>query len=156
MSDSFQDPGAGGDRIRPAGEGDLPAILALLGRCGLPADGLADHRITTLLAQDGERLVGCAAVEPYGEVALLRSVAVDPAFRGRGLGVQVTRAALDLAAARGFRVLYLLTTTADEFFARFGFRRIPRGAVDPAVRSSVEFTTACPESARAMQLDLRP
>ncbi|MGH7644462.1 MAG: arsenic resistance N-acetyltransferase ArsN2 [Gemmatimonadales bacterium] len=141
--------------ITPASAADLPAILDLLRAAQLPLDGLAEHVATTVTARENDRLVGCAAVELYGESALLRSVAVDEAVRGTGLGRALTAAALDLARARGARTAYLLTTTAGGYFPRFGFRVISRGEVDPAVQRSVEFTTACPASALVMKLDLR-
>jgi len=140
--------------IRPATVGDLPAITALLEANNLPLAGLAEHVATTLVVQRNARIVGCAAVEMHGTAGLLRSVAVDEARRGEGLGHQVTQAALDLARASGLRSVYLLTTTAAEFFPRFGFREVARGDVDAAVRASVEFTTACPASAVAMRVDL--
>ncbi len=140
--------------IAPANATDLPAIHALLRTSALPLDGVDAHLATTLAAREGERVVGCAAIEPYDGAALLRSVAVAPDHRGTGLGSRLTRAALDLARARGARTVYLLTTTAEDYFPRFGFRPVQRAAVDPAVRGSVEFTTACPESARAMRLTL--
>jgi len=133
---------------------DLPEVLALLARSDLPGDGLAEHTATLLVAREGARIVGSAALELYGRAALLRSVAVEADQRGTGLGQRLTRAALDLARARGVATLYLLTETAADFFPRFGFRTIPRDAVDPAVRGSVEFTTLCPASATAMALEL--
>jgi len=142
--------------IANASDSDLPAILDLLRRSDLPPDGLAEHLATTVTAMENGRLVGCAAVELYGESALLRSVAVDETLRGQGLGQALTAAALDLARARGVRTAYLLTTTAGGYFPRLGFREITRDAVDPAVQQSVEFTTACPGSAVVMRLDLRP
>jgi amino-acid N-acetyltransferase len=81
-------------------------------------------------------------------------VAVDAAARGQGLGQRLTHAALDLARERGIRRVYLLTETADDFFGRFGFRLIDRADVDAAVRESVEFSSACPASARVMLLQL--
>jgi len=140
--------------ISPAAPTDLPAILDLLRASGLPLDGLAEHLATTVTARENGRLVGCAAVELYGESALLRSVAVDETLRGQGLGRALTAAALDLARARGARIAYLLTTTAGGYFPRLGFREITRDAVDPAVQQSVEFTTACPASALVMRADL--
>lgn len=131
-------------------------MLALLARSDLPGDGLAEHAATLLVARDGDRVVGSAALELYGHAALLRSVAVDAERRGTGLGQRLTDAALDLARQRGVRAVYLLTETAAEFFPRFGFRTLARDAVDPAVRESVEFTTLCPASATAMVLDLTP
>ena len=140
--------------IRPATVRDLPVITALLEANKLPLAGLEAHVATTLVVQRNARIVGCAAVEMHGAAGLLRSVAVDEARRGEGLGHQVTQAALDLARARGLKSMYLLTTTAAKFFPRFGFREVARGDVDAAVRASVEFTTACPASAVAMRADL--
>jgi amino-acid N-acetyltransferase len=142
--------------IAPASPTDLPAILDLLRRSDLPPDGLAERLATTVTAKDNGRLVGCAAVELYGESALLRSVAVDESVRGTGLGRALTAAALDLARARGAHTAYLLTETASGYFPRFGFRAITRDVVDPAVRRSVEFTTLCPASATVMRAALGP
>ena len=140
--------------IEPASASDLPSILTLLQKSSLPQDGLADHLAATLVARDGEGVVGSAALELYGESALLRSVAVDAALRGQGLGQQLVRAALDLARRRGANAVYLLTETAADFFPRFGFQAIPRAEVPPAVQTSVEFTSACPASALAMRVRL--
>ena len=142
--------------IRPAGPRDLPDIIALLEAGKLPLAGLDAHVATTLVARRNARVVGCAALEIHGTVGLLRSVAVDETRRGEGLGHQLTQAALDLARARGLKTVYLLTTTAAEFFPRFGFREIARDDVDPAVQRSVEFTKACPADAVAMRVDLAP
>jgi amino-acid N-acetyltransferase len=90
----------------------------------------------------------------YDKAALLRSVAVDQARRGQGLGQQLTQAALSLAKQQGVTEVYLLTETAADFFPRFGFRPVSRAQVAPAVQGSVEFTTACPASALAMMASL--
>src|SRR5436190_16731196 len=140
--------------ITPATPADLPAILELLDGSKLPRAGLEAHVATTLVAKEGKQLVGTAALELYGECALLRSVAVAPELRGHGLGQELTRHALALARRRNIRTVYLLTETAGGFFPRFGFRAIPRDAVDPAVQRSVEFTSACPTSALAMAAEL--
>ncbi len=139
----------------PAGRDDLPEILALLEQSKLPTDGLADHLDTALVGRAGDRLVACAAVEIHGTAGLLRSVAVDPARRGEGLGYRLTEAALDLARARGVTSVYLLTTTAGDFFPRFGFKPIDRKEMDPALERSAELRGACPASALAMRAELR-
>ena len=130
--------------IEAARNSDLRAVLALLERSGLPPDGLSEHMATTLVARDGDAIVGSAALELYGGAALLRSVAVHGALRGQGLGQRLTRAALDLAGQHGITTVYLLTETAGDFFPRFGFHLTERTAVEPAVQQSVEFTSACP------------
>jgi amino-acid N-acetyltransferase len=139
--------------IRPATREDEPAITELVKSSRLPLDGLTDALRCAVVARDGPRVVGCAALEVHGDSGLLRSVAVAADRRGEGLGQDLTRAALDLARARGLRRVYLLTETAERFFPRFGFRRITRDEVRGAVRESVEFRTACPASAAVMVLE---
>jgi amino-acid N-acetyltransferase len=139
--------------IEPARSGDLEAVLALLRRCELPTDDLERHLDAMLVARRDGRIIGSAALELYGAAALLRSVAVEADARGDGLGQRLTQAALDLARLRHVRSVYLLTTTAGGFFPRFGFRPIERSAVDAAVQTSVEFTSACPASALVMARD---
>ena len=136
--------------IGAARPNDLPGVLALLERSGLPQDGLSEHVATALVARTGDTVVGSAALEVYGQAALLRSVAVDSALRGQGLGQRLTRAALDIAQQLGIGTVYLLTETAGDFFPRFGFHPIDRTAVDLSVQQSVEFTSACPTSAQAL------
>lgn len=141
-------------QIERATASDLPAILALLAQSGLPQDGMLEHVEMALIARDADAVVGSAALEIYGSAALLRSVAVAAPLRGQGLGQQLTVAALNLARERGVTWVYLLTETAANFFPRFGFQPITRAEVDPAVQRSVEFTSACPDSALAMVLEL--
>ncbi len=139
-------------RIEVARPEDLAGILGLLEAAGLPTAGLADHLTTALVARAGGQPVGTAALEIYGEVALLRSVAVRADWGGRGLGTALVEAALDLGRRQGVKSFYLLTETAPGFFARLGFRVIPRSAVPEALRASAEFRGACPETATAMVL----
>jgi amino-acid N-acetyltransferase len=130
---------------------DLPDIFGLLKQHALPVEGLAEHLATALVARRDNRIIGSAAIEVYVGGGLLRSVAVDDAFRGQGLGQALTEAAF--VAARNARVdtLYLLTTTAEQYFPKLGFERIPRDHVPAAVRTSVEFTSACCASATVMR-----
>lgn len=133
---------------------DLPRVLAFLGANGLPGDGLAEHAAGVLIARVGETIVGTAALEVYGDEALLRSVAVDAALRGTGLGQDLTRAVLESAKRRGVRRVFLLTDTAARFFPRFGFTEISRDAVPESIQRTVEFASVCPSSAHVMALDL--
>jgi amino-acid N-acetyltransferase len=140
--------------IEPANETDLPALLALLERNGLPLDGVSQHLPTMLVVRSEQQVVGSAGLELYGPAALLRSVAVDAPYRRQGLGHELTQAALNLARQHTVEAVYLLTETAADFFPRFGFRPIPRHDVAPGVQQSVEFTSACPDSALAMMASL--
>jgi len=132
----------------------LPEILALLEVCQLPKEGLATHLSKTLVAQRGNEIVGCSALEVYQELALLRSVAVKPSLRRRGLGLKLTRAALDLARESHITNVYLLTETATTFFSKLGFTQVSRSDVPETIKRSVEFTTLCPKTATVMTLGL--
>jgi amino-acid N-acetyltransferase len=134
-----------------AAEADWDEVIALLTRSGLPIDGLREHFKTALVTRRDGRVVGSAALEVYEDGALLRSVAVDASRRGAGLGSELTAAAIRLAEALRAPALYLLTTTADGYFPKFGFESISRAEVPPAVQTSVEFVSACPASAIVMR-----
>jgi amino-acid N-acetyltransferase len=131
---------------------DRPAILALLQRCGLPVAGVRAWLGGFLVAEEGGKLIGCIGLEERGRFGLLRSAAVDAAERGRGIGVSLVEALLARARAQQLRSVYLLTTSAPRFFARFGFRPVERSAVPPELRRSIEFRGACPTSALVMRL----
>lgn len=141
--------------IESATTHDLPGIHSLLERLHLPLEGVDDHLATVLVARNGDQIVGTAAVELYADGALLRSVAVEPHQQRKRLGHQLTDAALRLAATHGAKNVFLLTTTAERFFPRFGFEQINRDQVPSSVQQSVEFQSACPASATVMRKQLR-
>jgi len=143
--------GEPGIRIDRATQADAGELLALMERAHLPTEGLASHLDAAFVARDGDRVVGSAAIEVYADGGLLRSVAVDADRRGSGLGERLTAAAIEDAQRRALPALYLLTTTAERFFPRFGFERITRDDVPPSVQASIEFRGACPASAVVMR-----
>ena len=138
--------------ISPAQASDLEAIKALLTANDLPTAGVDDHWKTFLLARDGEKVVGCGGAEAYPFAALIRSIAVMPDYRSHGIGRKLVRQLLDRLASRGLREFYLLTTTAEEYFRKRGFKPIDRDEVHPQLLSSREFQDACPDTAVCMRL----
>jgi amino-acid N-acetyltransferase len=137
--------------IERASSRDVPELMGLLRDQELPIDGLEQHLATTFVARQRGRVVGSVAVEIYPDGGLLRSVAVAAGLQGRGLGRALTDAAFSMARENGLDALYLLTTTAEHYFPKFGFERVDREEVPASVRTSVEFTTACPSSAIVMR-----
>jgi amino-acid N-acetyltransferase len=138
--------------ITPAKAEDVDAIKRLLTQNQLPIAGVDDHWKTFIVARDGERIVACGGSEAYQVAALLRSIAVEPEYRKHGLGRRLVRQLLDRLASRGLREFYLLTTTAEEYFRKRGFKTIDRDEVHPQLLSSREFQDACPDSAVCMRL----
>jgi amino-acid N-acetyltransferase len=137
--------------IEFAKDRDLPEVRSLLQRLSLPLDGIDEHVKTMLVAREDGHIIGTAALELYEDGALLRSVAVDPRQQGKRLGHELTEAALRLAAAHSADTVFLLTTTAERFFPKFGFEPIARDDVPASVQASVEFRFACPASAIVMR-----
>lgn len=129
----------------------LPAIVKLLGASGLPTDDLEQLDLS-LFRMDGpgDTVEVVGGLEPCGNTALLRSVATAPAARGRGLAHTVVGALETLAAARGIEALYLLTETAEGFFATLGYTEQDRAQVPEAIRASRQFSSLCPASATLM------
>ncbi|MEO8101672.1 MAG: arsenic resistance N-acetyltransferase ArsN2 [Betaproteobacteria bacterium] len=140
--------------FRPATRQDWPAIRVLLRSANLPLDGAEAHLATFLVATADETVVGCVGIERHADAALLRSCAVADDCRRQGLGHELVRRAIALARSLGIRELVLLTTTAETYFPRFGFAPAARDAVSDSLKSSPEFSGACPASARVMQLTL--
>lgn len=141
-------------RVVAAQAADLDAARELLQAAGLPLAGLDELDGRLWLARDGATTLGCVGLEVFGQDALLRSLCVAPAARGQGVGDLLVRHALRQAAVARLRSVYLLTTTAAEYFPRHGFRRIDRDAAPAAVRRSAEFASLCPASAVAMHREV--
>jgi len=142
--------------IRTASAGDRDEVEGLLRRTDLPPDGLDEQfgEPYSVAVSDG-RIVGAAGVEVYGNSGLLRSVAVDPAWQGRGVGAALTRERLRWAEDRGLDAVYLLTNTAAGYFPKLGFEPVPRDEVPEGVRTSLQFASVCPSTASVMVLKLR-
>jgi len=138
--------------VREAAPADLPAVHALVAAAGLPLDGLAEAALV-LVADAGGAVIGTVALERHGTgrdaAFLLRSAAVDPAWRNRRVGAALTTAALERVDA-DLAPVALLTETAHEWFPRFGFAAVDRAALPAALQASPELRGACPASARAM------
>ncbi len=131
---------------------DLDRIVTLLSEADLPTEGVAEILDSFLVIRDHGIVVAAGVVEWHGDDGLLRSVVVDPASRGLGLGKQIASALI----ASENRDLYLLTETAESFFSRLGFQLIQRDEAPLALRASEEFRCLRPESASFMRRSVEP
>jgi predicted N-acetyltransferase YhbS len=127
--------------ILPETEGDAFAIERLHerafgpGRYAKTAYRLREHVAhrpeVSFTAHIGTLLVGSVRLSPVriGETKalLLGPLAVEPAFRERGVGLALIQQALDAARVRGHRLVILV---GDEpYYGKCGFRPIPPGTV---------------------------
>ncbi|MEO5617636.1 MAG: arsenic resistance N-acetyltransferase ArsN2 [Candidatus Eisenbacteria bacterium] len=140
--------------IRPARPADRESIDRLLVAAKLPLAGVADPVAEFLVASTSDGLVGTVGVECYPPFGLLRSVAVDESQRGRGLGALLVARAIQRARLREIATLYLLTTSAADYFPRFGFRTVARAELPAELLASEELKGAYPETAVCMELPI--
>ena len=133
------------------------AVKELLASAQLPvADITPAHLEHFFGAWAGAALEGIVGMELLGSVALLRSLTVATPRRRSGLGAALLAHAERHAMERGVRSLFLLTTTAERYFARHGYATIPRDTAPVALRNTTEFATLCPVSAVLMVKQLCP
>jgi amino-acid N-acetyltransferase len=141
-------------KIRSANERDLSAVEQLLSENRLPIEGVRENFSNFLVAEEGRRIVGAIGLERFGAVALLRSAAVSTDLRGAGIGRQLVERALESVRHLGIEEVFLLTTTAEKYFPKFGFAETTRDLVPAALNASAEFQGACPDSAVVMRLPI--
>ena len=141
--------------VRAAVPADLDRVRQLLAASSLPLEGVPASLSGYAVAEEAGTILGVAGVEDCGEYGLLRSAAVDPDARNRGIGKKLVERLIDDAKHSGRKTLYLLTTTAKGYFPSFGFAETPRDDLPPAIRATEQFTTSCPSSATVMKLDLQ-
>jgi len=108
--------------IRRAKLQDVPAIKHCIDQAYAPVKKrLADlpdvsagveediEKNVVLVAETGSKIAGCAILEMNGGVAHLMNIAVDPEFKGFGLGKMLLAAVEDTAIRNGVRELHLAT-----------------------------------------------
>src|SRR5688572_23652722 len=133
----------------------LAAVKALLTASGLPTEDLTErHCEHFFLAGSREAPSGVVGLEMFDDVALLRSLVVAPDNRSSGLGSALVRHAEVAARANGALTIYLLTTTAEAFFASRGYVHASRETAPPAIRATREFAGLCPASSAFMKRSL--
>jgi N-acetylglutamate synthase-like GNAT family acetyltransferase len=112
----------------------------------LPTEGVVEQFGHFFVVRDAGLLVGLCGLEVHGEDGLLRSLVVAPTYRGEGLAGLLVHAVLGLARKMELRAVYLLTTTARDYFDRLGFTPCARDTAPAAIRESWEFKAGCPVS----------
>ena len=101
-------------------------IKRLLAECDLSTDDVSDHWDHFIVAEDGKTLAGVIGLEPLASLGLLRSLAVAKPYRGHGLARALCNRMDAYARQQGIDELYLLTTTAADFFLKLGLACMTR------------------------------
>ena len=134
-------------------ERELETLKVFLESNQLPAHDLTlNNNLLLVYYNTHEALVGSGGLEFYGDLALLRSLAVSPELRGQQLGKEIVAHLLTAAKEQNIREVYLLTQTASFFFQKIGFKLVSREAVPDVIQKSSEFATVCPTTAEVLVL----
>lgn len=139
--------------LEPAG-GDLSYVEALLEKENLPSQDVRSKPECFYVGYAGGDPVGVGGVERYGRDGLLRSLVVERSARGNGFGAAICEGLEATARAGEVEALYLLTTTAPEFFATRGYTEIERSDAPQPIRRTTEFDELCPATAICMRKSL--
>lgn len=135
----------------------LASVVRLLNEAGLPTADLTNAHLEAFFGIGSpDALDGVVGLDLNGDVALLRSLAVNPTHRSRGLGKSLVVAAERYARSQGVNELYLLTNTAERFFQRLGYSLADRNSAPESIRQTREFASLCPASAAFMAKRLAP
>ncbi len=141
-------------KINNATSKDLADIKMVLEESGLPSQDCEPHLTNFFVAEVDARMVGVGGLELRGIDGLVRSIAVLPAFRGRGIGRALFQRIADRAIRSGIHRLYLLTETAEDYFTKLGFAPIARGDAPLAIAGTRQFRELCAQSATVMCHDV--
>ena len=126
-------------------------IAAILSMENLPVADLPLILDNFLIATEGGQAVGVVGLEIYGDYGLLRSLAVLPGFRNKGVAGELIKFIEGLARLKGLKEMYLLTETASDYFAGKAYQKSTRDEVPDEVKGSSEFSHVCPVSATVMK-----
>ena len=142
-------------QIDKAGPADTELVTSLLKEAGLLTEDLPAGLEHFLLAREEGALVGVAGMEAFEQVGLLRSVAVSPDHQSRGIARKLVEQLLAGADTQDVEAVYLITTTADHYFDRYGFTVVNREQVPEVMQQTRQFSGLCPTSAVVMKRDLK-
>lgn len=133
---------------------DLNKIKNLLDENDLPFEDLESSNVQMFSTFKQSEQIGIIGFEGYKDIALLRSMVVLEKYRNKYYGKEICIALLKLLKEQGFIEVYLLTTTAKEFFKKLGFISISRNEVPTVIRNTTEFSSLCPDTAQCMFIKL--
>lgn len=132
------------------------ALEGLLDLCLLPSDDIYNTYLQFFGIKRAGKLVAVVGLEPYDSIALLRSLAVLPDYRGLGLARRLVNFAEQQASYQGIQSFYLLTTTASNFFRALDYQLAERATTPLCIQQTAQFSSLCPASASLLVKHLPP
>lgn len=139
-----------GVRLEPVEEQSLSYVENRLIQNDLPVQDVSAKRDCFYIGySDGQR-IGFGGIEPRGTDGLLRSIVVERAVRGQGIGTELCDQLEEKGRQLGIESCYILTTTAGDFFEKREYNCISREEAPEVIRETAEFSELCPAPATCM------
>ncbi len=126
----------------------------LLEECKLSIKGLNEHIHNFYLAKLDNKIIGSVGIEIYGKYGVIRSTAVLPEHRKKGIGAKLAGHMLDYAREKGIEELYLKTENEATFFKSVGFIGVSPDHIPEEVRHSEMLAESCCSTADTMFMSL--
>ena len=131
-------------------------VLRLLSEAELITEDLTMEKLKDFLVaqRQDDIVIGVIGIEVKQDVGLLRSLVVHPHHRKCGLGKLLVNELESFAKEKGVNALYLLTTTAADFFLKLGYHVTLRESVPKNIADTEEFKSICPSSSVCLYKEL--
>lgn len=139
--------------IQPLIEENYSDVIALLQSEELPTDDLSEENLNQFLGiySTNKKLIGVVGLEAFPPFAMLRSLVINRNFRGKGYAQALVKAIENRVTKNAIPSLFLLTTTAEDFFQKSGYKKIERSEVPIQIKKSSQYSSLCPSSAVCMR-----
>lgn len=129
-------------------------LLSLLQKANLPVNDIGE-KVELFSLENNEDIIGTAGLEIEGQIGLLRSISVIESQKGKGYGHLIVQNLETYAQTQNIKELYLLTTTAKDFFEKkCNYDVVERVNVPTEIQNSQQFASVCPASAVVMKKSL--
>ncbi|MCB9231839.1 MAG: MFS transporter [Bacteroidia bacterium] len=129
---------------------DMEALKEMLAKAGLPFDDVGEQNQRFFLYRFKELVLGTIGLQKAGNFGLLRSLSVAREFRRKHLGQNMIDKLINYSSETGIQQLYLITTSAQTYFEKQGFREISREKVPSEIQGTREYAELCPSEAKVM------
>ncbi len=142
--------------VEPAKAEDYESIVNLLNHYRLITQDIDfNEQLFFVLKQNGN-CSAFGAIEFYQPYGLIRSLAVNPDKTKLGYASKILVELEKCALTNEITELYLLTETAESFFAGAGFKKIDRVLAPEIIQQTNQFSGLCPASAAVMTKSIIP
>ena len=131
--------------IVPASQNSFSAAIELLKKNNLPTEDL-NPGTQLFVVEEDDKVVATVAVEYDYNDALLRSLCVSQEKRNSGVGNELVSFIEEYVRQQGVQNIFLLTTTAADFFKKRGYTILDRSNVPKFIRNTKEYSVICASS----------